>query len=113
MLPAVTLAVARAMACQPYYAANTADDAVAGLQASEASATHPPPEGHVPVSPLMTRRRGRLVPLRASMVMHLLPARLATHLVQNGTRLPNHVRLEVGGSLSGGGGSRAGAAGAA
>jgi hypothetical protein len=99
MLPAFSLAVARTVACQTSDAARTTGNAVAGLPATEALAAHPPPEGHVPVSPLTMRRRGRLVPQRVTTITHLLPIRLATHLIQSGTRLPNHMRLEVGQKL--------------
>jgi hypothetical protein len=85
MLPAFSLAVARTVACQTSDAARIAGNAVAGVPATEAPAAHPPPEGHISVSPLMMRRRGRLVPQQVTTVTHLLLTRLATHLVQSGT----------------------------
>jgi hypothetical protein len=62
MLPAFTLAVARTAACQASDAAKVAGNTVSGLQAPEAPAVHPPPEGGDMVSNTLVGRRGHLAP---------------------------------------------------
>jgi hypothetical protein len=99
MLPTIAFAVARAAASQAPDAAKTAGNAVTRLQAPEASAMHPLPEGDGTVSSTFTRRRVRLAPQPMAPVAHLLPSQLAIHLDRNNIRWPNDLWHEIGRKL--------------